>query len=128
MYDVAIYRYDALPSVPKYTGKERDSETGLDYFGARYYGNSQGRFSSADPGPYMAADPQTWNRYSYSRNNPLKYIDPTGKYLVVAADAQPAVKKFISTALRTPSGRALVNNIAKDLRPTFRFGQAPTFE
>jgi len=67
----------------KFTGKERDSETGLDYFGARYYSNGQGRFTSADL-PLIdqhPADPQSWNLYSYVRNNPLRFTDPTGNSL-----------------------------------------------
>jgi RHS repeat-associated protein len=64
----------------KFTGKERDAETGLDYFNARYYANAAGRFSSADPllSSGRVGDPQSWNRYSYAVNNPLKYVDPTG--------------------------------------------------
>ena len=65
----------------KFTGKERDSETGVDYFGARYYSSSMGRFLSADPsGLYYAnpTNPQSLNLYPYSRNNPLINIDPTG--------------------------------------------------
>jgi RHS repeat-associated protein len=64
----------------KFTGKERDSETGLDYFGARYYAGAMGRFITPDP--LMASghvsDPQSWNRYTYTLNNPLRYTDPTG--------------------------------------------------
>jgi RHS repeat-associated protein len=63
------------------TGKERDAETGLDYFGARYFSGAQGRFSSPDE-PFAdqyESDPQSWNLYSYGRNNPLRYIDPTGR-------------------------------------------------
>jgi RHS repeat-associated protein len=62
------------------SGKERDNETGLDYFGARYYSAAQGRFTSPDPllGSGRTYDPQTWNRYSYVRNNPLRFTDPTG--------------------------------------------------
>jgi RHS repeat-associated protein len=56
----------------KFTGKERDSESGLDNFGKRYYASSMGRFSSTDPGPYIWRDPQTLNRYAYTRNNPLR--------------------------------------------------------
>lgn len=64
----------------KFTQKERDNETGLDYFGARYYANVQGRFTSPDPlmTSGTVGDPQSWNRYSYSLNNPLRYIDPNG--------------------------------------------------
>jgi len=64
----------------KYTGKERDSESGLDYFGARYYGSSMGRFMSPDH-PLIdqhPENPQSWNLYAYARNNPLINIDPTG--------------------------------------------------
>jgi RHS repeat-associated protein len=70
-----------------FTGKERDTESGNDYFGARYFGSSMGRFLSPDP--LMASakvwDPQTWNRYVYGRNNPLKMIDPTGMVEETAA-------------------------------------------
>jgi RHS repeat-associated protein len=62
----------------KFTGKERDAETGLDYFGARYYSGAQGRFTSPDPLGGHLADPQTLNRYAYVRNNPLRFNDPTG--------------------------------------------------
>ncbi len=53
---------------------------GLDYFGARYLSSAQGRFTTPDPlhGSAHLEDPQTWNRYSYAANNPLKYNDPAG--------------------------------------------------
>jgi RHS repeat-associated protein len=65
----------------KFTGKERDAETGLDYFLAGYYSGAQGRFLSVDPENAGAIheDPQSWNGYAYSRNNPLRYTDPDGK-------------------------------------------------
>jgi len=71
----------------RFTGKERDQESGLDYFGARYFGSALGRFTSPDPlmASAKAWDPQTWNRYSYARNNPLALIDPTGMAEVSAA-------------------------------------------
>ena len=66
------------------TGKERDTESGNDYFFARYYGSSMGRFLSpdddSDQGP---DDPQSWNLYSYVRNNPLINTDPDGHDCVV---------------------------------------------
>ncbi len=66
----------------RFTGKERDGETGLDYFGARYLSGAMGRFTGADPllnsgRPWM---PQSWNRYAYTLNNPLRFTDPTGLY------------------------------------------------
>ncbi len=67
------------------TGKERDAETGLDYFGARYYANSMGRWMSVDPtlSSATAVDPQTWNRYSYVRNMPIIAIDLDGRRLTL---------------------------------------------
>src|SRR4030095_6119663 len=62
----------------KFTGKERDAETRLDYFGARYFSAAQGRFMSPDPLGGRLEDPQTLNRYSYVRNAPLILTDPTG--------------------------------------------------
>ncbi|WP_238325813.1 RHS repeat domain-containing protein [Bryobacter aggregatus] len=65
----------------KFTGKERDAETGLDYFGARYLMAGQGRFGSPDA-PLVdqhVEDPQSWNLYGYVRNNPLSHVDPTGQ-------------------------------------------------
>jgi len=66
----------------KSNGKERDSETGLDYFGARYFSAAPGRFTKTDPliASAKLEDPQTWNRYVYARNNPLRYTDPLGLY------------------------------------------------
>jgi RHS repeat-associated protein len=66
----------------KFTGKERDTETLLDYFGARYYSNTSGRFMTPDTGvDQHPIDPQSWNLYAYARNNPLRFIDPSGNYL-----------------------------------------------
>jgi RHS repeat-associated protein len=78
------------------TGKERDAETGLDYFGARYFSGAQGRFTSADPKQMTArhlTSPQKWNKYSYVQNNPLARIDPDGlddyKVFITANAANP---------------------------------------
>src|SRR6185503_20597126 len=64
----------------RFTGKERDTETGLDYFDARYYASTMGRFTSPDPlrASMVPANPQTFNLYSYVINSPLTLIDPTG--------------------------------------------------
>ena len=65
-----------------FTGKERDAESGNDYFGARYYASSMGRFMSPDPSSLsvIRTDPQTWNRYSYVYNHPLSLADDNGKW------------------------------------------------
>jgi RHS repeat-associated protein len=69
----------------KFTGKKRDIETGLDYFGARYYSNGLGRWASADwsatpiPVPYADFhDPQSLNLYTYVRNLPTTRVDADG--------------------------------------------------
>ena len=66
----------------KFTGQERDSESGLDFFSARYFSSPQGRFTSPDPllNSGRPWEPQSWNRYTYALNNPLKYTDPNGLY------------------------------------------------
>ena len=67
------------------SGKERDNETGLDYFGARYYGSNMGRWMSPDwspaptPVPFAdLTDPQSLNLYGYVRNNPATRFDLDG--------------------------------------------------
>ena len=73
------------PTEQHFTGKERDAESGNDYFGARYYASSMGRFMSPDwssnPQAIPYADfthPQTLNRYQYMQNNPLSGADKDG--------------------------------------------------
>jgi RHS repeat-associated protein len=84
----------------QFTVKERDVETGLDYFIARYYSSTQGRFTSIDPyNPILHSEdttdfvtylsqPQNWNRYGYVLNNPLKYLDPFGEDVVLTGSEQ----------------------------------------
>jgi RHS repeat-associated protein len=62
----------------KFTGKELDDESGLTYFGARYYDAHLGRFVSVDEADGDNTHPQSWNRYAYALNNPLRYEDPNG--------------------------------------------------
>ncbi len=81
-----------------FTGKERDPESGLDDFGARYDSSSLGRFMSPDPKHVSAhlSDPQTFNRYAYARNNPLLYVDPDGRDLEKAWQDFKAFAKSLS--------------------------------
>ncbi|HEV3037800.1 MAG TPA: RHS repeat-associated core domain-containing protein [Candidatus Angelobacter sp.] len=151
-----VARYDLMPfgelvpagfasrsSIPGYgplgstrqllTGKERDAETGLDFFEARYYASIQGRFTSPDdfkdggfvdpvtgqnaftPGPLAYADlgdPQTFNKYAYVRNNPTRYTDPNGHCIedlcigegIAVAAAFKVTADFIAY-LQTPQGK-----------------------
>ena len=77
-----VSTYD--PSL-KFSGKQRDAESDLDYFGARYYDRSLYRFLSIDPAltkTMTAFNPQMLNCYSFSRNNPISYIEAWGAYSV----------------------------------------------
>jgi RHS repeat-associated protein len=78
------------------TGKERDAETGLDCFGARYMSAAQGRFMIPDSssGGINPLDPQSWNRYSYVQNRPLSFVDGNGKW------ATPIHGDIVRTALQ----------------------------
>jgi RHS repeat-associated protein len=79
---VAVNGYSQCPddaTEHHYTAKERDTESGNDYFGARYYASSMGRFSSPDDGSDQNnLSPQSWNLYSYGRNNPVTNTDDDG--------------------------------------------------
>jgi RHS repeat-associated protein len=80
----------APPHVYKFTGKERDTESGLDNFSARFHGSSIGRLMSPDPlqptrshplvFQQFLADPQNWNKYAYSLNSPAKDTDQGGYF------------------------------------------------
>jgi len=65
----------------KFTGQLRDAETGNDYFNARYYMPTYGRFMSPDPANAGAdiLNPQSWNGYGYVLGNPLNGVDPSGR-------------------------------------------------
>jgi len=92
-YDADFYPFggevvvatNSCPQNYKFTGKERDSESGLDDFGARYYSSSFSRFTTTDwsatpqPVPYADyADPQSLNLYSYVENRPIMRADADG--------------------------------------------------
>jgi RHS repeat-associated protein len=103
LYDAAGSAYLLVRRVPdQFTGKERDTESGLDYFGARYYGSALGRFTSPDwssnpvPIPFANLEnPQTFNLYNYVENNPLSLVDKNGHddYEYDQSGKQTGVKK-----------------------------------
>lgn len=79
-----------VPFAYLFTGKERDTESGLDYFGARYYSSNMGRFSSPDssddpdPIPFARLDePQTLNLYAYGVGNPITNADGDGHSVTI---------------------------------------------
>ena len=66
-----------------YTGQEKDLETGLNYYNARYYNSHTRRFTQPDDIIQNIYNPQSLNRYSYVLNNPLRYTDPTGHLIQI---------------------------------------------
>jgi RHS repeat-associated protein len=108
-----------------FTQKERDVESGLDYFEARYLNTTLGRFASVDP--LMTIDmkgrgqiPQTLNVYSYSLNNPVKYVDPLGLEASVKTDPNAEGGKTttikITGVLINESSTALTDAQLKDVK------------
>lgn len=117
----------------KFTGHQYDAETDLNYMRARYYDPKIGRFQSQDPA-YLSvgdpvqlkqktdlefeqylSDPQALNSYSYVKNNPLKYTDPTGEFLlpllpaiVAATPAVIGLASFLSA--NAPAVGAIFSN------------------
>ncbi len=88
-----------LLGIRELTGDRTSEETGLDYFGARYFSGAQGRFTSPDPvivTPARMQDPQRFNLYSYARNNPFKFIDPNGEDIDFANDTEEGRKKALA--------------------------------
>ena len=63
----------------QFTAKSEDFETGLTYFGARYYNAEVGRFYAIDPAGFDPGNIHSLNRYAYANNNPYKYVDPDGR-------------------------------------------------
>jgi RHS repeat-associated protein len=106
-YDALTFMCDTLvihnSLTYKFTGKERDSESGLDNFGLRYDSSSLGRFMSPDSiaNDWELANPQTWNRYAYARNNPLAYVDPDGAAVELIGQTDEERKKALAVLQAT---------------------------
>lgn len=80
-YRKADLKYNYADNVrQKFTGYQRDEESGLDFAEARYYNNNHGRFTAVDPllASGKSTNPQTFNRYAYTMNRPLILTDSTG--------------------------------------------------
>ena len=114
----------------KFTAKERDAETGLDFFGARYFSAAQGRFTSPDwaakpePVPYAnLEDPQTLNLYGYVRNNPLSKADADGHCGLDDPAGCSVSQFFASIPDRVKGGLKFEANAALEM-----VGAAPKFK
>ena len=90
------YQVDAVRQ--KFTSYERDNETNLDYAGARYYSSQHGRYITIDPlqASAVVTVTQSWNRYSYVLNNPLKYTDPSGELPKFTADQTRLFNTYVA--------------------------------
>jgi RHS repeat-associated protein len=91
----------------KFTGKQRDAETGLDWFDTRYFSAAQGRYTSPDgmiAKKEWLSDPQRWNHYAYVRNNPMRYIDPNGEdleiYYYYGKDLTDEQRKYLQANMK----------------------------
>jgi RHS repeat-associated protein len=119
-----------------FTGKERDTESGIDYFGARYYASTMGRWTSPDPLPWLdwqhppegasdeerqeslqkfrdwISNPQHLDMYAYVLNNPLRFTDPDGE----AELDKKQVEQIIQNAQKASSNPGqLAANVLKAL-------------
>lgn len=124
----------------RFVGKEKDAETGLDYFGARYMATDAGRFLAVDPvravdgfsggiNGALLGNPQRLNTYAYSLNNPYRYVDPDGLapgdvYLFWGGDLAPYIAKFSKglyghAAIEISGGNFFLP--AKVIRARYRF-------
>jgi RHS repeat-associated protein len=121
--DTSLPFGDATVSTPAtdydplhFTGKERDAESGNDYFGARYYSSAMGRWLSPDwsakydPVPYAKLDnPQTLNLYQYVLNNPLSAADDDGHEIIYitsgtgALQNEQTVRDTVTALLANPN-------------------------
>jgi RHS repeat-associated protein len=89
-----------------YTGQRDLPDTGLMDYKARFYSPALGRFIQPDTIIPSAANPQSWNRYSYVTNNPLQYTDPTGHWEVETNDP---VQEKLKTAKKHAQERVKKN-------------------
>jgi RHS repeat-associated protein len=120
-----------LENNERFVGKEKDKETGLQYFGARYMKDEIGRFITVDPvGPVdprtsktnygMLTNPQRLNRYAYGLNNPYRFIDPDGKW---PAEWLKVHQSSINRVLATvhPFNRDILNaqQVVMDTNPKY---------
>ena len=127
-HDYGAFGEDTAPlggDPRRFTGKELDPESAWMYFGARSYRNVVGRFTSVDPvfAESAVSDPQLWNRFSYVRANPLRYVDPDGRCIwdlcigeiSVATIAAAAAVSAGAAWLLSPPGRAATRAVAADV-------------
>jgi RHS repeat-associated protein len=126
----------------KFTGKERDAETGLDFFGARYLSSAQGRWTTPDwsviatPVPYAKlSNPQSLNLYTYVLNNPLGFADPDGHFAPLSDDEETRKRQLAGYkhAVGKQAGAYLYDNVVEGkhyvgIYTNGQDGKGPSFE
>lgn len=103
VFRTAALKYGVGDNVrQKFTGYQRDDETGLDFAEARYYNNKHGRFTAVDPllPSGKSANPQTFNRYVYVLNNPLVLTDPNGLQAGGTVSEEPDIIRVVTVLFR----------------------------
>jgi len=90
-YGGTRYSWGTTPTSRRFTGQREDATIGLYFYDARYYDPALGRFISADTIVPSPGDPQDLNRYSYVRNNALRYVDPSGHIAETEIDDANAI-------------------------------------
>jgi RHS repeat-associated protein len=114
----------------KFSGKERETNSEVDYFGARYYNHKHYRFLSVDPvinRDEAISNPQLWNLYSFCRNNPITFFDPDGRLETSLQILDPKYDKwqFISFTrmwqIGNPEENVDVANVGGKYSPRFKY-------
>jgi RHS repeat-associated protein len=130
---------ECVPQHYKFTGKERDSESGLDNFGARYHASALGRFMTPDSPSYSnRKNPQSWNLYAYALNNPVTFRDADGHKIDCANNTEQCQKDAVpqqatlrprNASLRDQDARFVDFQVDRDLDKNYwRHQQLPRAE
>jgi len=99
----------------QYNSKGLDVDTGLLFYGARYYNPDVGRFITADTISGNVNDPQSLNKYTYTKNNPLKFVDPTGNEAKTIGELRAEQAAFLQQAAEASRRADVFGNIATGL-------------
>jgi RHS repeat-associated protein len=113
-------RLGSVPTDKLFTGQRLDG-TGLYYYNARYYDPTIGRFISADTIIPNPANPQCFNRYSYCLNNPLKYTDPSGKYVEIEGMDISTTPTWMFGMFMTTASISTQKNVAATVHTYVKF-------
>lgn len=108
----------------KFTGKQFFEDIGLYHYGARFYDSELGRFVTADTIVQAPYDPQSLNRYTYCRNNPLNYIDPSGHFWFLAAIIGAIIGAAVGGVVAAATGGNLISGFIGGAIGGFFFGVA----